>query len=329
MSLLTSRIASTTAAPRISLPFGGDTQAAGMVDGTRRSSGPTRIILDRTHTITMRTSRMTSRQQRSLQSFRRVQGWAVAHADILKAAPLPVSAHLAKLGEYVVSIESNATQQVAQHQLSTRSSTDATVRRTAVRDAMLPITQVARALSGTVFGISAISTMPKKADNERLVTAAASMVENATIFKTTLIEHGLQPDCIETLQTAAAALKSSVDARGLAKSAGVGASKGIHADIPQGKKLVSLMDAGLLPQLRKDLANLASWRNAKRVTTKGAVGVIPPASGVAASSTTPLAATAATTVSAVPTVAAAPTASVTPAAPTTPAASAVPAVHVA
>ena len=273
---------------------------------------------------------MTSRQQRSLQSFRRVQGWAVAHADILNAAPAPVSAHLAKLGEYVVSIESNATQQVAQHQLSTRSSTDATVRRTAVRDAMLPITQVARALSGTVFGISAISTMPKKADNERLVTAATSMVENATIFKTTLIEHGLQPDCIETLQTAAAALKSSVDARGLAKSAGVGASKGIHADIPQGKKLVSLMDAGLLPQLRKDLATLASWRNAKRVTTKGVVGVpVPPALPVLAPSTMPSAATAATTVSAVPTVAAAPTASVTPAAPTTPAASAVPAVHVA
>jgi len=232
---------------------------------------------------------MTNKQQRSLQSFRRVQGWAVAHADILQAAPLPVAAHLEKLGEVVARIESSATQQDLQHRLSTRSSTDATTRRKAVRDAMTPITQVARTLRGTIFGISAISKMPGSADNEHLVTAAISMVENAMIFRTTLIEHGLQPDCIETLQTAAAALKSSVDTRGLARSAGVGASKGLRAETPQGTKLVSLIDAGLLPLLRTDASKLASWRNAKRVTTKGVVGVIvPPVSmpAVSAPSTT-------------------------------------------
>jgi hypothetical protein len=231
---------------------------------------------------------MNSKQQRSLQSFRRVQGWASAHSGLLQAAPSPVSAHLEKLGEVVARIESNATQQDAQHRLSTRSSTDATTRRSAVRDAIRPIAQVGRTLRGTVFGISAIAKMPNpKSDNDHLVTAATSMVENATIFKTTLIEHGLQPDCIETLQTAAAALKSSVDARGVAKSAGVGASKGIHADILQGNKLVSLIDAGLMPQLRDDHVNLASWRNAKRVTTKGVVGIIvPPAPVVSAPSTT-------------------------------------------
>jgi len=237
---------------------------------------------------------MTSKQQRSLQSFRRVQGWAVAHTDILRAAPSPVAAHLEKLGEVVVRIESNATQQDAQHRLSTRSSTDATARRTAVRDAIRPIAQVARTLHGTVFGISAISKMPNpKLDNDGLVTAATSMLENATIFRTTLIEHGLQPDCIETLQTTAAALKSSVDARGLAKSAGVGASKGIHADIQQGNKLVSLVDAGLMSQLRDDHANLASWRNAKRVTTKGVVGTIVPSAPLASAPSTTLPATAA------------------------------------
>jgi hypothetical protein len=236
---------------------------------------------------------MTNKKQRSLQSFRRVQGWAVAHEDVLRAAPSPVAAHLVKLGEVVVRIESNATQQDAQHRLSTRSSTDATTRRTAVRDAMRPIAQVGRTLRGTVFGISAISKMPSTdADNDHLVTAANSMVENAMIFRTTLIEHGLQPDCIETLQAAAAALKSSVDARGLAKSAGVGASKGIHAEILQGVKLVSLIDAGLMQQLQNDHMNLASWRNAKRVTTKGVVGIIPPALSVSAPSTTPPATTA-------------------------------------
>jgi len=228
---------------------------------------------------------MTNTSLRSLQSFRRVQGWAVAHDDILRAAPLPVSAYLVKLGEVVARIESNATKQVGQHQLSTRSATDAEVCRAAVRVAMRPIAQIARSLRGTVFGISAISKMPDPSwDNEHLVTAANSMVENAAIFRTTLIEHGLQPDCIETLKTAAEALKVSVDTRGLAKSAGVGATKGIRADISLGIKLVSLIDAGLQPLLRKNASKLASWRNAKRVTTKGVVGAGVPASAVNAPS---------------------------------------------
>jgi len=219
---------------------------------------------------------MTNKQQRSLQSFRRVQGWAVAHTDILNAAPAPVSAHLATLNEVVTRIETNAVRQDSQHRLSTRSSTDATQRRTAVLDAMRLIAQVARGLRGSIFGISVISTTPRKADNEALVTAANSMVENAVIFRTSLIGHGLQPDCIETLQSATAALKSSIDARGQAKSAGVGATKGLHADILAGKNLVSFVDAGLAPQLKNDHVMLASWRNAKRITSKGVVGTIIP-----------------------------------------------------
>jgi len=258
-----------------------------MVDGTRRSSG-LRIILDRTQPIT-RVSQVDTKKQRFLQSFRRVQGWSTANDDVLKAAPAAVAAFVGKLGEIVARIEYGATQQDVQHRLSTRSGTDAKVRRAEVREAMRPIAQVGRTLRGAVYGISAISKMPgSNADNEGLVKAAISMVENATIFKTTLIEHGLQPDCIEALQTAAEALKSSVDARGLARSAGVGASNGLRADISQGVKLVSLIDAGLHRFLRNNASKLASWRNAKRVTAKGVVGaIVPSASAVNAPSSPP------------------------------------------
>ena len=240
---------------------------------------------------------MTNKQKRSLQSFRRVQGWTQAHADILHAAPAPVAAHVQTLNGVVTRIESNAATQDAQHHLGTTDATGAKQRRDEVRAQMRPIVQVARGLHGTIFGISAISRMPRSnMDAEALATAATSMAENATIFKTPLIEHGLQPDCIETLQTAAAALKASVDARGRAKSARVGATKGIHAAVVEGSKLVSFIDAGLMPQLRNDHATLASWRNAGRVTVKGVVGVInPPAAstpGTAASGTTPSAAAA-------------------------------------
>jgi len=241
---------------------------------------------------------MNNPDLRSLQSYRRVQGWEVAHNDIVNAAPAAVRDFFAKLGEVTVQVEAHAVTQDAQHRLRTRNATDATPRRTAVRDAMRPIAQVARTLQGTVFGISAISKMPNpKLDNDRLVTVANSMVESSSVFRTTLIAHGLQPDCIETLQTAAAALKSSINARGLARATAVGASKGIRSGIREGNRLVSIIDAGLMPLLKNDQANLASWKNAKRITTKGVVGVIIPLAPqgpvVAAPSTTPVATTAA------------------------------------
>lgn len=240
---------------------------------------------------------MNNKAQRSTQSFRRVTGWKTAHAEVLNAAPAAVSVFFTRLDELTARIEANATTQDVQHRLSTRSATDATIRRTAVRDAMLPITQVAKGLRGTVFGISTISKMPAgSVDNEALVTAANSMVENAAVFKQTLTDHGLQPDCIDTLKAASAALKSSIDARGQAKSAGVGATKGIRADVLEGKKLVSFIDAGLKPLLKNDHAKLASWQNAKRITSKGVVGVIVPPvvtpAVVAAPSATPVAAAA-------------------------------------
>jgi len=224
---------------------------------------------------------------RKVQSYRRVVDWSRTRDGVLQAAPVAVHAHFAALGEVITRIEANAVTQVAQHGLRTRVATDADVRRLAVRSAMRPIAQVARALQGTVFGIGTIADMPNPNwDNERLVIAANSMVENASTFNAVLVDHGLQSDCIETLQTAAAALKSSIDARGKARSMAVGARDAVRAGLKQGKKLVSLLDAGLTPLL-KDPALLASWRNAKRITLKSVVGnIVPPAPTATAPSTT-------------------------------------------
>jgi hypothetical protein len=234
---------------------------------------------------------MNNKTQRSTQSYRRVMDWS--RDGVLVSAPAPIHAHFAALGEVITKIETDAVTQASQHQLTTRAATDADLRRVAVRDAMRPIAQTARALQGTVFGIGAISQMPHKSwDNDKLVTAANSMAENATTFRGTLVDHGLQPDCIENLQAAAKVLKSSTDARGAAKSRAIGARDGVRAALKEGKKLVSLLDAGLTPLLKADPAKLASWRNAKRITVKGVkpsvVGtIVPPASGTAAPSTTP------------------------------------------
>lgn len=234
---------------------------------------------------------MDSKTLRSTQSYRRVMDWKSTRDGILQAAPAPVHAHFDALGGVITRIETGVATQAAQHGLSTRVATDAVVHRNAVKEAMRPITKVARSLQGTVFGIGAISQMPNTNwDNEKLVSAAISMVQNATPFSATLVAHGLQPDCIETLSAAAAALKSSIDARGAARNTAIGARDDVRAGLKDGKKLVALIDAGLTALLKSDPANLASWRNAKRITVKGVVGTIAPSAPTAtAPSTTPTA----------------------------------------
>lgn len=269
-------------------PFRHPTQRAGLEDGLRRPSGLW-LILGRTFPISMRKRTVDNKTQRRIQSFRRAMEWKQSRDGILQSAPAPVHAHFAALGEVVTRIEADAVTQDSQHGLRTRTATDANVRREAVRDAMRPITQVARTLQGTVFGIGAIAQMPHASwDNEKLVTAANSMAVNATAFAKALVDHGLQPDCIETLTTAAAALKSSIDARGAAKATAIGARNGARAGLREGQKLVSLIDAGLTSFLKADHASLASWRNAKRITVKGVLGtIVPAAPAMTAPSATP------------------------------------------
>jgi len=147
------------------------------------------------NTISMRKRTMNTKTQRSIQSYRRAIDWKNTRDGILQAAPAPIHAHFSALNDVVTRIETDAVTQVSQHGLRTRTATDATVCRDAVRNAMRPIAQVARTLQGTVLGIGSIAQMPHASwDNEKLVIAANSMAGNATIFSKVLIDHGLQPD---------------------------------------------------------------------------------------------------------------------------------------
>lgn len=236
---------------------------------------------------------MNNKKQRRLQSFRRVQSWKIAHADAVQAAPPAILTHFTTLDGIVVKLESDAATQDSSKNLGKSNVTDATQQRAEVRAHMRPITDVARGLKGSVLGISAIASMPNPhATTEQLIAAANAMAGNAATFKQLLLDHGLQPDFIESLQSSAASLKAFVDSKASAKNAGVMATKDIEAVVKQGLAVVGFIQAALMPQLHKDPALMASWRNAKRLVTKGvpaAPDATTPAAtaGGATSTTTP------------------------------------------
>lgn len=227
---------------------------------------------------------MNNKKQRRLQSFRRVQSWKIAHADAVQAAPPAILTHFTTLDGIVVKLEADAATQESSKHLGMSNTSDATTQRAEVRAHMRPITDVARGLKGSVLGISAIASMPDvHATTERLIAAANAMAGNAATFKQLLLDHGLQPDFIESLQSSAAALKAFVDGKANAKNAEVMATKDIDAVVKQGMVVVGFIQAALMSQLRKDPALMASWENAKRLTAKG-VPASPAATSDAATS---------------------------------------------
>lgn len=217
---------------------------------------------------------MKSTQSRSLQAFRRVQAWFAEHPEVLTnagATQPALASQLDALKQVVDSMTAGATEQTTQREQTTLASSDETTLRTNVRSLHVKaIVKVAAALRGKVAGTGVIKLPPGSLKSEALYHAAEAIHAAAGEYKDVFVEHGLPTDFLEQLESANAALKASIDARGIARSRLAGASTTLVNESAVGRQIVSMIDASLDHALKADPALLASWRQAKRVTVKGA-----------------------------------------------------------
>src|SRR5258705_3016587 len=188
---------------------------------------------------------MNGHQERVLQSFRRVQGFLAANAEYAKAdqAKTPaLAAQLEALNGIVERAMDHATRQYTQLAQSLLVSKDEREKRREVLSThMASIAKVARALRGTIPGIGVL-TMPKgNIQSASLITAASAMARKAEIDAPVLIEHGLPTDFVAQLEDAAAGLKVSLDARGQARAARAGATRGLESELALGRRVVEIM----------------------------------------------------------------------------------------
>src|SRR5262249_36940484 len=151
----------------------------------------------------------------------RVQGWFVANPQYAAGNP-QLANQVDALNGIVIRVSDHATAQETQRaQTLLISKDEIEKRRELVAHQMAPIAKVARALHGTVPGIGVLSLPKGNVSTPRIVTAATAMAQKAEIYKDVLVESGLPADFIEQLQQAAAALKASIDGRGLARASRV------------------------------------------------------------------------------------------------------------
>lgn len=217
---------------------------------------------------------MDSHQERVFQSFRRVQGWFEANPSYLSAEPREVAKALsaqldtlngvvARLTEFIAQQETNAAQTllIAQDEREQR--------REVLSHHMATIAKTARALRGVAPGIGVLQMPKGNIQTAALITAADVMARKAEIYQSVLVENGLPTDFRQQLTDAAARLKSSLDARGLARGARKAAVQGIATELGLGRRIVTIMDAALKRVLRREPVKWAEWRHVQRVTLRG------------------------------------------------------------
>jgi hypothetical protein len=218
---------------------------------------------------------MKSKQTRGLQAFRRIEAWFVEHPQVLAASgssAVALSKQLDALKQLIARMSTWASQQVYQNGQATLAAKDEAQQRHEVRLLHLTaIVRVAAGLRGKVPGMGVFKLPDRSLSSDALVHAADAIGTTAAVYKDVFVEQGLPADFLDQLDAATTALGASVDARGVARSRVAGASNGLASDLVLGRQIVTMIDASLIHALKTDSATLASWRQAKRATVKGAV----------------------------------------------------------
>jgi len=214
---------------------------------------------------------MNAYQERVVQSFRRIGGWFAANPQYVAGNP-SLGKQVEALNGIVSRLSDHAAAQDIQRAQSLLISKDEIEkRREVLSHRMAPIAKVARALKGTVPGIGVLSLPKGNVPTSELITAATAMGDKAEVYKDVLAESGLPADFLEQLQQAAAALKASLDGRGLARASRVAATEGVASELALGRRVVAILDAVVTGLIRSEPAKLAEWEQLKRVTVKGVV----------------------------------------------------------
>jgi hypothetical protein len=218
---------------------------------------------------------MKFKQQRVLQSLRRVQAWCAANPGLVPAPEgppanwTPLTRQLDALNAIVAQLTESAAEQGVQTKRTTLAATDEPALRKRVREELHAVTQVAQALRTTVPGIGVLKMPLPNVQSEALLKAADALSRQATTYETVLVEHGLPADFSAQLTAATSALRASIDGRGAARASRTSATKQLVISAGLGTRYVQIMDAALTRALKHDPARLAEWQSAKRVMVKG------------------------------------------------------------
>ena len=222
---------------------------------------------------------MNSYQKRTLQAFRRSQGWLASHPELGVAA----ARHVATLDQIVAQLSANGADQEMQDRAARDAVADtARLRKELVTQQMRHVAIMAETAIPDVTVMTVALRRPTQADAEGILAAAAAMAKAAVQYQQVLVERGMPADFVEQLQHARTAFKRSIDARGAALGQRHYAVEATRDFVQQGHRVIETLSVLIELRYRDDRSTLAEWRQVKRVVVVGVrapadAPVVPPA----------------------------------------------------
>ena len=143
---------------------------------------------------------------------------------------------------------------------------EAKLRQTLYADHMQPIARIARdVLDASSMNKAFRLPTGGQRVNLTLITAARAMAGAAEQQKDVFLRHGQPQDFIEQLRSAAETLENARLAKTENTRRRVTATKSVRDQLRRGRRTLRLLNAVLMPMLRKQPELLAAWKSAKRV----------------------------------------------------------------
>ena len=226
---------------------------------------------------------MRARQGSVLETLRRVQGFLDANDGLFGA--LNKSGARTTLDRAIAQLTSHAVDQDAGRVNSKGETARQRALRLSLRQAhMRAIAAVARAKLRDVPEFQALELPDARMTSARLIAAAGSMAEAATKHEQVFVDAGLPSDFIAALLGAADAVKGSIDGRAQNRGRRVGATAGLAAEEKQGRNVVKVLDALVVPALGTNDSLIAEWRSLKRVSPRSTPTPVAPTTSPAPTS---------------------------------------------
>lgn len=243
---------------------------------------------------------MNTHQKRTLQAFRRIQGWLTAHPDLggtPQSRPQLVSAGTAQktitttatttgaaesvsvagvaqqitaLNTVVSDLTATAAEQEAQDRAAKGSAAEIVrLRDELVRHQMRHIAIIAETAIPDVVRMTVALRRPGYKDAEGIIASADAMANAAGQYKDVLVQRGLPADFVDQLRGVSAAFKKAVDSRGSSVGLRHHARESLKDVIERGKRVVDALSVLIARRYRGDSATLAEWTQVKHVVLVG------------------------------------------------------------
>ena len=247
---------------------------------------------------------MNSKQKRTLQAFRRIQGWVVAHPELATntnatqstrpalvasgsstpaatqtTAPATlggvsaegVSKLIGSFNSALDRITQNAADEDAHDRAARGSAAEIGRARKELFDHNLrQVAIMAETAMPDVVRMTVALRRPRARDAEGMLAAADAMVQAVAPYRQLLVQRGLPADFVEQLAKAAADFKRAIDSRGASVAARHRAGQVLEESVQSGKRLVQALTIVVERRYRDDRGLVAEWRQLKHVALVGA-----------------------------------------------------------